>query len=1172
LLVVIQRVGYARDAVKAIPYRSLRSFLVLLIAGFLRVWSAESDDFLNPPGCQWGRLLFTNMVCSRALAVERCHEGFVVAGEVKSTAATSHMAAVLAVVTEDGALIRSNIYLGLEYPEWGRLGCGATAVMASHDTAGQPDGYVVTGYKHQQFIGIPGDSRPEWLNPSLWVMKTDLLLQPLWQMSLARGVFEYGPGLARWGTGVAQTAYGYVVTGQADALDVIDPLGHDSGSGGLGCLLYLDRDGRVLEVQEAQQAGNEWLGSGPKSIERTLDGGFILAIHDAVVRLDAGGTPVWTNTQPVWQYDVKESSSGGFVAVGRPRTPESPVALYQNAMLSAFNAHGAPLWSALFGYDDPGDIGRSLVMAPDSLMAAGETGSIGAGSKDVWVAKLDAGGSKLWDIALGGPGLDVGRAAALSQDGRTVVAGEAEVGANRWMWIVKVNPNLHVPQARFTVQPGSPVFRDQLLTFDASGSGNPGASIAACRWSFGDGTTGAGLTAQHSYPAVGTYEVVLEVLSSDGPRSWATQNVEVAGLVMQWQRFHGGDNYDVTGIVEAPDGGFVLAGGVDTSYGSLNHLWLFKVDRRGRPVWERLVDAPVDGSEYAHGLVRSTDGGYVVGGSSQAFGAPGYRDALLLKVDENGEPCWPLKVFGTVEQDEPALCLAATADGGYFLGGRGHSGRPMLIRTDASGNELWTRHYETENGRVADRVLATADGGAVLYARANGYADWFIRVDATGVPVWTNVVHSRASCNWLGHRQAPAEGFVVGGVYYKDLWLSFLSPDGIASGSHSWSGPAVYDIRDIVYGGAPTADGGYILTGQMAFRETPYGPLDYEVVLLKADPEGELLWLETFPGSADYDEEGRSVVPLTDGSYVIVGYDGNSSTPPVWMFKLGPNHAPTAVMELATNVVAVGEALLGDAADSSDRDGSVVGWEWDFGDGQTGFGVSVSHSYTNSGAYAVRLAAVDDQDAERFVTNTVYVTGVRTGSGFAISDTSITNCPGCDSATYPRDGVPLMVDWLNSSGFVIRGVATSGSSKTFRVTFPYPVPEGLKLYRLPAWTQNAYTLVDKHTIELKFWLNAGSYVLPFVLAKAAPLPTVSAFGSAGSGRLSVSFATTAGYRYAVEKNSGLAAAGWSGVRHARSPGDPATLDYLDGAGGTETVYVDLPVSGSGFYRVRMQAP
>ncbi|MCL4178327.1 MAG: hypothetical protein KJ072_11380 [Verrucomicrobia bacterium] len=370
-------------------------------------WCAEVDGFLNPPGATWGRVLFANYASSRALAIERCHEGYIVGGEVRLPGDTTYDSALLAVLAEDGTVIGSNVFLGLEYPEFGRLGCGVSAVIPTYNTAGAPDGYVATGYQIKHFLGIPGDPRPEWLNPTLWVMKTDLMLQPLWSTNLARGHFEAGPALARWGTAIVQTPEGYLVTGQAQADYLINPLDQDSGSYGLGCLLHLDRDGRVLELREAQQAGNEWLTSGPESIERTSDGGYLLAIYDSVVKLDSSRSPVWTNSQPVWNYDVIPASSGGYLAAGREQVPDAPGPAYRNAILSSYSSTGRLQWTRVFGRNSTNELGRSLVEVSDGFVVAGQTDSIGAGGKDVWVIKADPEGAKVWDIAMGGPGRDL---------------------------------------------------------------------------------------------------------------------------------------------------------------------------------------------------------------------------------------------------------------------------------------------------------------------------------------------------------------------------------------------------------------------------------------------------------------------------------------------------------------------------------------------------------------------------------------------------------------------------------------------------------------------------------------------------------------------------------------------------------------------------------------------
>ncbi|MFC4335553.1 S8 family serine peptidase [Salininema proteolyticum] len=60
-----------------------------------------------------------------------------------------------------------------------------------------------------------------------------------------------------------------------------------------------------------------------------------------------------------------------------------------------------------------------------------------------------------------------------------------------------------------------------------------------------------------------------------------------------------------------------------------------------------------------------------------------------------------------------------------------------------------------------------------------------------------------------------------------------------------------------------------------------------------------------------------------------------------------------------------------DGSASSDADGSIVSYEWDFGDGNTGTGASTYHFYSSAGTYEVTLTVTDDQGATGSVTRTV---------------------------------------------------------------------------------------------------------------------------------------------------------------------------------------------------------
>lgn len=64
-----------------------------------------------------------------------------------------------------------------------------------------------------------------------------------------------------------------------------------------------------------------------------------------------------------------------------------------------------------------------------------------------------------------------------------------------------------------------------------------------------------------------------------------------------------------------------------------------------------------------------------------------------------------------------------------------------------------------------------------------------------------------------------------------------------------------------------------------------------------------------------------------------------------------------------------------DAAPSLDRDGEIVSYAWDWGDGQTGEGVGATHEYVATGTYVVTLTVTDDDGATATANRTVDVVG-----------------------------------------------------------------------------------------------------------------------------------------------------------------------------------------------------
>jgi hypothetical protein len=262
-------------------------------------------------------------------------------------------------------------------------------------------------------------------------------------------------------------------------------------------------------------------------------------------------------------------------------------------------------------------------------------------------------------------------------------------------------------------------------------------------------------------------------------------------------------------------------------------------------------------------------------------------DFYLVKIDGEGNEIWS-HTYGGRGMDLAGM-VRQTADGGYILVGNradefptggGYHGNLVLIKTDAEGNELWSQTYGKKYFYLGYGVAQTPDGGYVLTGwEAKTIPDRdviLIKTDETGEVQW-----SRTWDLDPGDRDGafdliltPDEYIVLscirsmdsgprGAVLIKvdlegnEIWNKRLGEEGV--GNEFW------DILE-------DTDGGYVMAGTRFPGKDPDTGKDIrQGLVIKTDPDGEVLWQYVF----DEDEYElvvlSSAVALPGGGYVFVG-------------------------------------------------------------------------------------------------------------------------------------------------------------------------------------------------------------------------------------------------------------------------------------------------------------
>ena len=356
-----------------------------------------------------------------------------------------------------------------------------------------------------------------------------------------------------------------------------------------------------------------------------------------------------------------------------------------------------------------------------------------------------------------------------------------------------------------------------------------------------------------------------------------------------WTRTYGGNDFEFgTDVLLSKDGGYIICGNTKSyGVGDLD-VYMLKINDSGKTLWTQTYGGVW--GEVGWSLNESGDGGYAIAGETWSYGA-GQNDMLLIKTDASGNMEW-MKTYGS-NGNEWCRTMLNTKDGGYMLVG---STKPdgaqysdiYLVKTDASGDTVWTKTYGGEGDEIGNWIQETSDNGYIICGSTNSYGFgandiYVIKTNIMGDTIWTKTYggedHDIGNCIQV----TKDDGCIVLGITNSlgngasDVYLLELN----SSGDTIWTQVYGGTENDEPISVKETEDQGYIIVG----LTESFGAGSGDVWLIRTDSAGDTLWTQTY-GGTEFDE-APSIQLTRDGGYILVGTTESfgAGSGDVWLIK-----------------------------------------------------------------------------------------------------------------------------------------------------------------------------------------------------------------------------------------------------------------------------------------------
>jgi len=328
-------------------------------------------------------------------------------------------------------------------------------------------------------------------------------------------------------------------------------------------------------------------------------------------------------------------------------------------------------------------------------------------------------------------------------------------------------------------------------------------------------------------------------------------------------------------VLPTPDGGYIIAGMTNNADITDCDLYVMKTDYAGEFVWGKIYGGAKP--DYAYGIIETGDGNYFVIGYSQSFGG-GDMDAYLLKIDPLGNVIWEKTYigFGYDEGRE----IIKTQDGNFVIVGSTNSNLSsqdaFLMKIDLTGAVIWIKYYGGNAVEFGNSVQECPDGGLILTGQTFSYGQggdaFLVRTNANGDTLWTKHFGGALADEGVSVIANNDNTFALAirdSCNGKDVDIRIIKTDG--TGAITWSKLYSGAQKDTPKKLRATNDGGYIV-GAIS---RSFGWINPDIWILKLNSSGDTTWSRHF-GSSDH-EHCHDIKQSSDGGYLVAGHSRSFS-------------------------------------------------------------------------------------------------------------------------------------------------------------------------------------------------------------------------------------------------------------------------------------------------------